>query len=112
MSISTDTLLENIFGVKTRPVVNRTADNVGVTVIKIATEDHNRVSILICNLSVNALYVSPFPNVAVGTGIYVAPNGGNLVLQWDRDFQTTTHELYAIASGAASVIFVLENLSI
>jgi hypothetical protein len=84
---------------------------VGVSVVEILSSNPNRVSILIVNLSLNNLYISPQNDVSATKGIYIAPSGGAITLQWDRDFELVSQPFFAIASGAASDVFILENIS-
>lgn len=112
MSIQLSEMLENLYGVKTFPQYNKVVDQVGTTVVQILKANPNRVSFLIVNLSANNLFISPLPDVASTKGIYIAPNGGSITVQWDRDFELASYAFYAIASGATSNVFVLENISI
>jgi hypothetical protein len=111
MSIQLSDLLQNLYGVKSFPQVNKKASSVGTSVIEIMSSNPNRVSFLIVNLSVNNLYISPQNDVSSTKGIYIAPSGGAITLQWDKDFELVSQPFFAVASGAASSIFVLENIS-
>jgi len=108
--IDTSTLIENIYGIKTRSVINDLVSTVGVASIPIVRKNPNRVSILFTNLSANGIYISPLPDVASTKGIYLASNGGYAMFQFDKDFQLVITEWYAIATGAASPICILENI--
>lgn len=112
MSIQLSDLLQNLYGVKTFPQINKTVSQVGVAAIQIMSANPNRVSFLVVNLSANNLYISPLNDVASTKGIYVAPSGGSITVQWDRDFELVSMPFFAIASGAASDVFILENISI
>jgi hypothetical protein len=108
--IDTSSLIENIYGIKTRFVINDTTSAIGVASIPIASKNPNRVSILFVNLSVNSIYISPLPDVSSTKGIYLASNGGYAMFQFDKDFQMVITEWYGIATGAASNVFILENI--
>ena len=104
-------LLEAMYGVKTRVRQNPKTDTVGVSAVKIADSNPNRLTLLINNVSSNAIYITPDNQPSATRGIYVAPGGGSVVMQWDRDFSLVSQEWYAIAAAANSEIYVLELLS-
>jgi hypothetical protein len=112
MSITLNELLEGLYGVKTFHQINQTVSAIGVASIPIMKGNPNRVSFLIVNLSANAIYISPMNDVSATKGIYVAPNGGSVLMQWDRDFELVSQTFYGIAAGAASSVYILENISI
>ena len=109
--ISLHEMLESLYGVRTRSVRNPETNSVGTSAVRIAPSNPNRLTLLVINLSANSLYISPDAIVSSSNGIYISPNGGSLVLQWDKDFSLTSEEFYAVAGGASSTIFVLELLS-
>jgi hypothetical protein len=111
MSIQLSDLLQNLYGVKSFPQVNKKVNQVGVSAIEIMSSNPNRVSFLVVNLSANNLFISPENDVSSTKGIYIAPNGGSITVQWDRDFELVSQPFYAIAGGAASDVFILENIS-
>lgn len=107
---STTDLIANLYGVKTRFVINDVASSVGIASQVIANKNPNRVSILFVNLSPNSLHISPLPDVSTSKGVYLAPNGGYAMFQFDKDFQMVTTEFYGIAGAAGSNVFILENI--
>ena len=104
-------LLEAMYGVKTRVRQNPKTDNIGTSITKIADSNPNRLTLLVNNLSSNAIYISPDNLVSTKRGIYVAPGGGSVVMQWDRDFSLVSQQWYAISAAVDSDIYVLELLS-
>jgi hypothetical protein len=110
MSITLNQLLQGMFGINSTYQINKRTSTVGVTVESIMSNNPNRASFLIVNLSANNLYISPQNDVTATNGIYVAPGGGSAILQWDRDFELPSQEWFAIATGAASAVFILENI--
>lgn len=112
MSVTLSQMLVDLYGVKSTHHLSNSGFTVGVAITNIIKANPNRLSFLIVNLSGNALYISPRPDVSAVQGIYVAPNGGNIQLTWDKDFELVSQEYFAIASGANSQIFILENISI
>jgi hypothetical protein len=111
MSIQLSDLLQNLYGVTSFPQINKKVNQVGVSVVEIMSSNPNRVSFLVVNLSANNLFISPENDVSSTKGIYIAPNGGSITVQWDRDFELVSQPFYAIAGGAASDVFILENIS-
>jgi hypothetical protein len=57
----------------------------------------NRAILFVTNIGVAPIWVAGTSNVAPGTGIYLAPDGGGNLTE-----QTLTGELWAIAEGATS----------
>jgi len=73
--------------------------------------DADRVGGTIVNLSANKLYVGPFRNVASTKGFLLAPNGGQLVLDYRDDFLLVGLEWYCIASKANSRVYTQELIA-
>ena len=111
MSLALHEILESLYGVKTYPRENDPAQVVGVDPEIIAHNHPMRASLLVINMSGNVMAMGLTHEVAVLThGIILAPNGGNLLLQWDRDFELVTDEWWIVAGGAASPVYMLENI--
>lgn len=103
-------LLEAKLGVRTFTRINRATSTVGVSIQQVLRQAPNRVAAVLVNLSVNTIYISP-DNVPSAThGIRLGPSGGSLVLKWDEDFSLCGYEWNALASAAASDIFIIEQL--
>jgi len=111
MSIQLSDLLQNLYGVTTFPQINKMVSQVGTTVVQIMSSNPNRVSFLVVNLSANNLFISPVPDVSATKGIYIAPNGGSITMQFDIDFELVSQPFYAIAGGVTSDVYILENIS-
>ncbi len=112
MSITLSDLLNGLYGINTVEKINPVVSAVGVTAVKVLNNNPNRVSFIFVNLSVNSIYLSPLNDVSSAKGIYVASNGGYVVMQWDRDFNLVSREWWAVATGAGSNIFIAENISV
>lgn len=104
-------MLEALFGTRSRAVENPITDTVGVAATRILASSPMRVGFIICNLSGNALYIAPTNRVSATRGIFVPPNGGTASVVWDRDFELCSMEWYALAGAAGSAVYVLENLN-
>ena len=115
MSLALHEILESLYGVRTYPRENHTlpAAQVGAAAVRIAANNPMRATLLVLNLSANTIYLGLTADVNVPPapqGILLAPNGGSVLFQWDRDFELVTDEWWAIATGAASAVYVLENI--
>jgi hypothetical protein len=112
MSGTLQELLERIYGIKTYYRINERADSVGTSVSQILSANPNRVSFLVVNLSTTNLFISPKNDVTCYKGLFVAPNGGSVILQWDVDFELVSQAWYAIASASSTNVYILENIII
>jgi len=107
MGVLSDLLLDR-FKLKTHNLVNPLVAAVGVAAIPVLLNHPDRVGFVMLNLSANIIYISPLPNVALLVGIRLDANGGMVGMVWDEDFELVSHDWYAIATGAASQVFILE----
>jgi hypothetical protein len=112
MSITLHELLDQLYGIKTTQDINKTSDVVNIAPTRILSNNPNRVSFLIVNLSGNAIYIAPDNNVSTTRGIYLAANGGTAGFQWDRDFDLVSMEWFGTSTVDARDVFILENISI
>ncbi len=103
-------LLEALYGVRTSYTENPENVSIGVVPLRILPVDPMRVGFIVTNLSGNSVYLAPRATVASSRGIFLAANGGSLSLVWDRDFELCSSDWWAVASGAASTIYVLANV--
>lgn len=103
-------ITENLFGVRSTPIENRLTTTIAATATRLVPDDPKRVGLVVANLSLNAMYIGLTPLVSASNGIYVAPSGGSISLTWDKDFELTSHEWYAIAAVAGSAVYSLENI--
>lgn len=105
-------LVKTKFGVDTSVNINPLVSSVGTTAVEILPNNPNRLAAIIVNLSANSLYVLPDTAPTSTRGIQLVANGGALTLLWDEEFDLTGWSWFAIASGAASSILVLEVVSV
>jgi len=117
MAIALHEMLSALYGIKSYPHENSLLfdpatgfDRVGVVAARILTNNPQRVSFQVVNLSANIVYVGLTNQVAATHGIRLAPNGGLMSATWNIDFEECSHEWWAIATVAASDIYVLRNL--
>jgi hypothetical protein len=103
-----DELLTKQFGISTRAIENPLVSSVGTSAVKILDNNADRLAWVIINLSSNTLYLSLKSDVSSSKAIVVSPNGGFASMVWDEDFQMTGWEIWGVASGLNSAIYVLE----
>ena len=85
------------------PTVNL---SVGTSDVIIAKNNPRRLSLVIINLSTNVVYVKPGGIATTTSGIRLTPSGGSVSLNWRSDMHLPSLEWHAIASGAASTIYI------
>jgi len=103
-----DLLMER-FKVRTRAIENPLAvTSLGATAQMILANNPNRLGAVIVNLSANIIYLSLENDVSSTKGVLLGATGGKASLVWDEDFDMTAWAWWAIASGAASALYVLE----
>lgn len=117
MAIALHEMLEALFGIKSYAVENSLLfdpatgfDRVGLVAARFMATNPQRVSFQVTNLSAAVVLIGITNRVTATHGIRLAPNGGIASLIWDRDFEEVSHEWWAIATVAASDIYVLQNL--
>jgi len=84
--------------------------SIGVADLIIAQNSPRRVALVIINLSANVVYVKPGSPATTTSGIRLAPAGGSVSLNFKSDFHLPALEWHAIASGAASAIYITSVL--
>lgn len=80
----------------------------GTAITSLVGGDPERVSILIMNLSANQVYLGFRPDVSAANGIHLVDNGGFAVFEANDDGLLPTREIFGIATGAASQLFILQ----
>jgi len=96
------------FGFPTRPVENPVAASVGTTAAEILKNNPDRVFWLVVNLSANVVYMGLSGDVSSTKGIRLDTNGGWASMSVEEDGEAVAYQVFAIASGAGSAIYVLE----
>jgi len=68
------------------------------------------------NLSANLVYahLTQDVNAGVGTevGLRIDPNGGFISMTWEEDLQMVGWAWWLVATGAPSIVTILENVEI
>ena len=100
-------VIDKRFGVRTRAEVNPLVAQVGVAAIRVLPNNPDRLAWLIVNLSGNTLQLALDRGVGAARGILVQANGGSVGMVVDEDFDMVTYEIWGVATGAASNIYVL-----
>lgn len=97
-----------MWGIPTGHRENPLIAQVGVAVLQLIGGNPNRLSLYVVNLSANIIYLAPDEQVAADHGLYLAPNGGSIVLKRHEDFEFVTLPFWVVASGAASDLWCAE----
>jgi len=111
MSIALHEMLSALYGVTSHIVNNPLVDEIDIAVTRFLPINPKRLSFTFVNLSVNIIYIAPSNQVAATFGIRLAPNGGMIVVQWDRDFEMVSQEWWATAAANNSAVYCLENIA-
>ena len=96
------------FGFPTRAVENPVVAAVGTTADAVLRNNPDRVFFLVVNLSTNVVYVGLARDVGAAKGIRLDANGGWVSMSVEEDGEAVAYQIFAIATGAASAIYVLE----
>lgn len=110
MSILTD-FLKKKYGAETstneNPIVG--GESIGTTPERVLRRNPNRIGWTIINLSANTVYLAFNGNVSATRGILLDPSGG-LAGSWiEEDGELTQKEVWLVASGAGSAVYVIET---
>lgn len=102
--------LYNKYGAQTRAIDNPMIDPgvAGVAALQFLRRNGNRVGFTIVNLSAVNVYAGFNPNVDAANGILLDPAGGQMSLWIEEDGELTQKEVWLLAAGAASAVFVNE----
>lgn len=101
-------IITDKYGVKTNKKINPLTSSLGTTAAMVLTNNPNRISFTIVNMSTNTVYLAFGPDVSTTNGILLLPNGGSLSVSMGEDFELSCSEVYGVASGATSSIYTLE----
>ena len=96
------------FGFPTRAVENPVVAAVGTSALTVLRNNPDRVFWLVVNLSTNVVYVALSEEVSATHGIRLDANGGWVSMSVEEDGEAVGYEVYALATGADSDIYVLE----
>jgi len=82
------------------------------TVTRIAGNNPRRVSITIYNRGLYNVDIDYVSSVAVGAGIPLSASSGVAVSTIEDDGEAVINEIYGIANGATSSVFVVEVMRV
>ena len=108
MSKSAIDLLQEEFGTTFEVHENPVTASVGITSVQFLQASGNRLAFVVINLSANVVYIRPKLDATTSIGIRLDPSGGWRSCYYKEDFLLPTMDWFAIATGAASTIYVLE----
>lgn len=101
-------LIDAEFGIKTRVLEKVIDPLISTTAVKILNNNPDRLGFLIVNMSNNTLYVALDGTVSASRGIIVASLGGFLSVFYKEDFVLAGREIWAVASGADTSVYIIE----
>ena len=109
MGVLDDFLIKK-YGAPTRSVDNPIIDPgiAGVAPLQFLRRNGNRVGFTVVNLSVNNVYLGFGADVAADNGILLDPGGGVVSLWIETDGELTQKEVWLLAAGVGSAIYVTE----
>ena len=81
---------------------------VGTAISSIVESNPDRLGLLILNLSTNTVFVAIENNPSATNGIRLGANGGSVAFNVTDDGMIQTRAMFALATGAASSVYVLE----
>ena len=81
--------------------------SIGTAVSVVVQSDPDRLGLLILNLSNNNVFVAIENTVSATNGIRLGANGGSVAFNITDDGMIQTRQIYALADGAASNVYVL-----
>jgi len=81
--------------------INYGSVTVGTSATKILSSNADRLSVMICNVSANDVYIGDTPAVSTANGIKVPP-GATITIDW------TTTDIYGIAGASSDVRYFEE----
>jgi hypothetical protein len=96
------------FGRPTRLVVNPLVDSVGTSPVRVLANNPDRMMWLIINLSTNTVYLGFDPQVSSTRGIILGASGGYASMVIEDDGEAVAYEVWAVATGPNSPIYVIE----
>lgn len=105
-----DDLIKARFGTNTRPRDNPENASIGVTPLLILRQNPDRLAFSVVNLSTNAVFIGPFQDVSSTKGYRLVISGGSISFLGDEDFHVVGYDWFAVAAGAASQIFIQEQI--
>ncbi len=101
-------LLEEKLGTKATPFRNPlNVASIGVAAVRILPSNPNRFGWEFINLSPNLIYLLNDNLVSATNGIQVGASGGNVITDWEEDFELVSNEWWAVAAGPASSFLVI-----
>lgn len=111
MGILSD-IIEKELGVRCRSRIDPLLTEVGVNAVRVVPNNPDRLGLIIINLSANVIYMGFDNRVATTRGIYLAPSGGQMVMNYKEDFELVGQEMWGLATGANSGIHVIEVIGV
>jgi len=100
--------VERELGFKTRAIENPVTDKVGTTPTRILLNNPDRFQSFIVNLGAYDMYIAFTPEVSSTRGILVSSGGDWVRFHAREDGEAVTYEIWAVAIGGTTDIYVVE----
>jgi len=102
-------LVKQFLGVASRPLVAAAPTaTAGAAAELLMPNNAARAAFVFVNLSVNAAYLMIDNGVLATRGIYVPPNGGNMVSWWMEDLEMVGYDWWIITPAGASEYLLMQ----
>jgi hypothetical protein len=100
--------IEKKYGMKVRAVLNPlNVEKIGTSLTQALPNNPDRLFVLIVNLGSYDIYLAWDKLASTTHGVYVNKLGGNLILTADDDLELVGYEMWGIASGGESDVYIL-----
>lgn len=104
-------ILKSVYGISGTHRINPLVAACQNVVTRLLPQNPNRLAFIIVNLSAQNIYLSPDGHPAADHGIWLAPNGGSFIVQWDKDLILPGLPWYGLAGAADCDIYIIEIIS-
>lgn len=101
-------LIQQSMGGKTRVRFAAPGLTLGIAATRIVPQNADRLGLVITNLSANNVFIAFDNQVSSTHGIFLAPNGGSISMNYKDDFELVGFEVFGLASAAGSNIYYVE----
>ena len=107
-----ETYMLKKYGVRSQAIINPVVEPgvVGTAPVLVLRRNSNRIGYVISNLSANQLYLGVDSSVSATRGLLLDASGGSATSWIDEDGEFTQREVWALATGANSDVYVMETI--
>ncbi len=99
-------IIEHEYGFHIRAERPPFSEQLSTTAVQIFKANPDRISWTIINLGSVAVYLAHEEAVSTTNGIYVAANGGSIMMVWHEDGELVAYSVWAVATSGTPTIYV------